>query len=947
MKKKKLIWGLVILLVIIQAIIFSFVSIKQLPEQKKRTPSKLFGYGLSKSERVFFFNEYNYERLKNPNTGVIPANIQSKVLEYVSKLPSSDNINSLFSPKKHFKLEYEPGNLNWQSIGPTNIGGRMNCVAFDIENPNVIVAGAASGGIWKSLDGGSTWSKKFPANDNHTIYCLAQDTRKGKTNIWYAGSGELLSTIDRKVNTMARMSYFGSGIYKSTDNGNSWFLLPFTKTVNNGKFNSQFQGIWKIIVDPNEVQFDVVYAACVGGIFKSSDGGTTWEKILGDNQNLSFATDLELASDGRLYAALSRISLNGIKPSQVGIFMSTDKGKNWTNITPQKFPDTTRVIKLASSYSNPEILYAFVDKSISGFDQYSFPNSQLYLWKLVATSSSIEWTDLTTSLFPQAKEIMTPATLGGYAMCIAIKPDDPNFVLLGGTSLYRSLNGFANNIEVSMIGGYYWDEATQNFNYQLSSSYLHPDIHSIAFHPKDPKYILVASDGGIHKSEDITALVPSWIDANDGLITSQFYSIAIGQYGNYSNIVVGGLQDNGSFFNPNLSENLRWKELTGADGMHTIIMHVGSFILTSWYNGALVYTELNPLTQIPEKSYFIKPNKASSSKFAFYNVFAVDPNNPNYLFLPALNSIYYHPNIFLCRTNYTDFQNKWVISPPEPFVFAPNEVVTALSMPPEKYTTLFVGTRFGKLYRIKNSNAGANAIREEITGSNFPKNGWISSIDYDNQNNVLLVTFSNYEVVSIFASFDDGKTWEAVSGNLEENPDGSGAGPSVRWIKTIKIANKSHYFVATDAGLFSTNKLDGQNTIWVQEGKNTIGNVICEMIDAVDNKKIVVATQGSGVWYCDLSKQTVSNNSNELGIKVYPTVTTNKLNFEILEPYDNISENVNVSIYDYSGKLRIMENFEITKTKIYEINTEMLEKGSYIVVFRTKNYQKTNKFIKI
>lgn len=943
MKKKSLIRVLVIVLILLQAIILAIVAFRNLPNYDPNNPKKLFGQKIDRLMRLGFFNEYNFERLKNPITGEIPIGINQKVLEFVSKIPSSEDYYKI-SINQMNKMDFASGIFNWKNIGPQNVGGRMNCVAYDITNPKNIIAGAASGGIWKSSDNGASWSKKFPLNDNHTIYCLAQDSRSGKTSIWYAGSGELLSTIDRKVSTMARMSYLGNGIYKSTDNGESWFLLQSTQSKVVGTFLSPFQGIWNIVVEPSITDQDIIYVACIGAIMRSTDGGKSWKQVLGDKKNISFSTDIVRSTDGKLFAAFSRISLDGAKPSTTGIFMSTDKGINWQNITPKGFTDSSKVIKLAVAPSNPNILYVFADAPINNLDPHSFPDSKQYLWKCTFQNSEPTWVDLSQSLFPKNQEIMKPATLGGYAMCISVKPDNPDFVLLGGTSLYRSTNGFANNQNVSMIGGYYWDPNIQSFNYELSSEYLHPDVHGFAFNPTNPKAICVASDGGIHYCQDIEFIEPTWKSLNIGLTTSQFYSIAIGKNQDYQNYVVGGLQDNGSFFTPKQGEIQNWKELTGADGMHTYVNGNYNFALTSWYNGATVYIKLDPITKEPINYWFIRPNKAPSSKFAFYNRFIVDPNNPNTIYLPALNSLYYNHQLMLCETDQKSFQAKWNINPPTPFVFAQNEVITALEMPKSIENTLYVGTRFGKVYRITNANKEANAIREEITSNLFPKNGWISCIEYDDENGILLVSFSNYEVVSIFASFDDGLTWQAVAGNLEENPDGSGSGPSVRWIESVLIDDKVYYFAATDAGLFSTDKLNGEKTIWLQEGKNTIGNVICEMIDAYDNNKIVVATQGNGVWVSDLSKVSVSN-IDDTDIQIYPNPTNNYVNLTLSQLTNT---NYIVSIYTYSGDLKFIKqyNLNMIKNNNIQIDISHLESGLYILTLKTNDMIKITKLIK-
>jgi hypothetical protein len=116
------------------------------------------------------------------------------------------------------------------------------------------------------------------------------------------------------------------------------------------------------------------------------------------------------------------------------------------------------------------------------------------------------------------------------------------------------------------------------------------------------------------------------------------------------------------------------------------------------------------------------------------------------------------------------------------------------------------------------------------------------------------VVYPHYEVISIFATENGGLTWTPVAGNLEENPDGSGAGPSVRWLSILYSQDRPFYFAATSAGLFSTTRLAGMSTVWVQEGATTIGNVVVDMIDVRQSDgKIVVGTHGNGVYSSKLS----------------------------------------------------------------------------------------------
>jgi hypothetical protein len=162
---------------------------------------------------------------------------------------------------------------------------------------------------------------------------------------------------------------------------------------------------------------------------------------------------------------------------------------------------------------------------------------------------------------------------------------------------------------------------------------------------------------------------------------------------------------------------------------------------------------------------------------------------------------------------------------------------------------VYYGTNLGKVYRLDNANTG-NPVPVEITGSGFPVNAFVACIDVDPDNaDRLMVTFSNYGVQSLFHSTDGGSTWIAAGGNLEEFPDGSGNGPSIRCTKKLFYQGKKIIFAGTSCGLFSTTELKGDSTVWTKEGAATIGNVIIDMVDARQTDGfIAIGTHGNGVY---------------------------------------------------------------------------------------------------
>ena len=179
-------------------------------------------------------------RLMDPVTREIPRDIRKKERMFAKTLPKENNqINN-----------------SWIHRGPYNVGGRTRAIALDVLNENIIFSGGASGGMFRSDDGGQSWLKTTDPNQLHNVTCVSQDIRAGKENIWYFGSGELTGSSA----SGGEAYYQGNGIYKSVDSGLSWDSLPFTATNTNG-FDSDFDFIWNIKTDPSNDTIDVLYAA--------------------------------------------------------------------------------------------------------------------------------------------------------------------------------------------------------------------------------------------------------------------------------------------------------------------------------------------------------------------------------------------------------------------------------------------------------------------------------------------------------------------------------------------------------------------------------------------------------------------------------------------------------------------------------------------------------------
>jgi hypothetical protein len=231
-------------------------------------------------------------------------------------------------------------------------------------------------------------------------------------------------------------------------------------------------------------------------------------------------------------------------------------------------------------------------------------------------------------------------------------------------------------------------------------------------------------------------------------------------------------------------------------------------------------------------------------------------------------------------------------------------VISYLAISRNPANRLYYGTSLGKVFRLDNANTG-NPVPVEITGANFPQNAFVAYIDINPANaDNLMVTFSNYGVQSLFHSTDGGASWATVGGNLEEFPDGSGAGPSIRCTKMLLYQGKKIIFAGTSSGLFSTRELNGDSTIWVREGASTIGNVIVDDIDTrLTDGFMAVGTHGNGVYsgYFNPSAG-IGEKGNKTSLNVGNIFPNPVVDLAGVEIFSDKSEHLSFELLSNSGK---------------------------------------------
>ncbi len=837
--------------------------------------------------------EYEYNMLKSPLTGRIPENIHAKELMFFEKN---------FSLHKNAKDTL----FQWVNRGPWNVGGRTRALAFDISDTSKIVAGGVSGGIWISTDQGQSWTRANIPDIPHSlsVTALAQDPTNPQ--VWYFGGGEYLGNSASAPGA----PYRGSGIYKSTDGGNTWTLI-----ISSGDptvFDSYLDYIWDIKVDGN----GYLYVASYGRIYQSKDGGQSLNVILNSaykGKSSSRFTDIEVASDGTLYVAFSSDGTNS------GIFKSTDTGQSWTDITPNFAVDYGRMV-IAAAPSNPNIVY---------FLGITADESSHVLWKY--DNSTDTWTDLSDNIPMLGGQSGDFDSQGGYDLIIKVKPDDENVVFIGGTNLFRSTSGFSDTTHTSWVGGY----TPLNNSYRGYTNH-HSDQHSLAFNPLNPLTLVSGHDGGISLTYNCLDNVANadgetidWISLDNGYLTTQNYVVGIDHESAAPNAIIASFQDNGTWLTQSTDPSQPWEKMFGGDGAYCFIAEHASVYYVSSQRGntyAFYYDNGNYVGWTR-----VNPDLANP---LFINPYTITPDDSIMVMIDGAHLVWHQHLGELGDNLYSS-------DPPAGWTTLPGSQLSGDYYSYVKAARsgdfILAGTMDGKVYKISDLHTGSPVVTD-ITGSNFPS-GYVISFDIaEDDPDKIIVAFSNYGIPSIFYTEDGGQTWTNVSGNLEENPDGSGSGPSVRSVAILNVDTGYIYFAGTSIGLFSATELS-DTTNWTIEGQNTIHNVIVNYIDKRDSDKVVVVgTHGNGIFSGSLQSSipTYAVNVAQQNLLVYPNPAHGIANIQLPEPGGKLV------IYDQNGRIMYVST---PHSKLHKAYIQPLPAGQYYVVYYSKNAVYSQKLI--
>ena len=974
--------------------IVSFLVLDKLKDPQE--PNELLEENEEK-EAVYQYHRWKYEAdmIKDPTTGQAFFGLRHQEVDFARTIPERSSSSS--TARLTIQNNYIPA-------GPNNNGGRTRGLAYDIRyngsSNRVLLSGGVSGGIFRSTDGGANWTKVTPANEVHNVSSIAQDPRPGNQDTWYAGGGEYIGSSTDATGA----GYLAYGMLKSTDNGATWTRLSLTNITDfNGnplgaglpeRFDHPFDYVHRISVNPTNGD---VYVACHRKVVRSQNGGTSFQTVFGSAVT-GFAAggqgDVVISPTGKVYVAITGsspdLSLRGIWRSTTGNFNSytrlaggqtlgVDSVDGWrgnayssTDVGGTPFYDTRRTL-LALAPSNENILYVLYENGL--LNTSAARNKEADLFKLDMTSGNV-WTNVSANLpdFPGGDHDATdPFTIqGGYDMFITVKPNDPNFVILGGTSLYRSTNGFATTAATSWIGGY--GNTLPTLTFYANS---HPDIHNFVFNPSNPNEAISSDDGGIRVTNDITAGGSSvaWTHLNN-YQTLQYYRVAIDPDAGVNNFV-GGAQDNGTQFRDKTgiagtvpADSNNHRRLIGGDGASVGISKKNGavqFLYGGVQFGSIRRGQLLSTFNATE----IRPNgltpafSGSTTEFGeFVTNFEIHPDNTEILFYVNFNRLFRTVNAAtVSSAQWTELTGvSTAVSPSN----GTNIGIRAIAFTRGNYGTshsMYFGTTDGRIFRLDDPrNAAASATPVNITPSSINLSGLnIQDIAVNpNNDNEIMAVVTNYGR-TVGANFNNvtniiwtnnaksaSPTWRDAEGNLAGTTSSGYISARSCMIVVKKDASNNpttEYYVGTAAGLYAvenlgTTLLASGSPNWQREGGTTLNfAVINSLAYRPEDNVMVVGTHGNGLYYANLGSPNlvtgINNpilNDKTFITKIYPTVTDDIVQYRIGNKTD--VKKISIQLYNMQGQELYRKE---TNYQDGNIHISKFARGPYILSIYSDN----------
>jgi len=695
--------------------------------------------------------------------------------------------------------------LEWRSIGPANMGGRTSDVEGVAGNPALVYVGTASGGVWKTTNGGTTWTPIFERQNTISVGDMAVDPTN--PDVIWVGTGE--SNVRNSVS-------FGDGVYKSNDGGKTWQHMGLKDS----------QRISRIVINP--LNTEIVYVGALGhafgpneerGVFMTTDGGKTWAKTLyTDPQHGVADMDIDPTNPNIVYAAMWEFER---KPwtfrsgsEKGGVYKSIDGGRTWNKLT-NGLPKLLGRIGVKVAPTNPNVVYAIVESK----------------------EGTLFRSDDRGETFKQVSKQGNIVSRGFYYTDLRVDPTNENRIY-----------AVASNLFVSIDGGR---------TFRTITGRTHIDYHALWIDPKNPKRMWQGQDGGIAVSYDQGE---RWEYVNN-IPLGQFYQIHADNRQPFY-YIMGGLQDNGSWSGPSRTRepagilNDDWRMISFGDGFY-MLNHSDDpeLYLSESQSGGIVRTDFRNREQQE-----ISPNARGGGGPAKDQKYRFNWNSPIIASPHDKNTVYFGANIVFKST---DFGKTWAkisddltTNDPEKQKDAGGPVATentsaeyhttiiSLGESPVAAGTIWAGTDDGNLQvttdggktwtnQIKNlSGLAANSPVSHVEPS---RTG--AAIAYASFDRHMLDDFRPY----IFKTTDGGRNWTNIAGDL---PDKAHV-----WIVREDPKNANLIYAGTELGLFASYTGGSK---WVKIGMKNLPTVaVHDIVVHPRENDLILATHGRSIWILD------------------------------------------------------------------------------------------------
>ncbi len=823
-------------------------------------------------------------------------------------------------------LQQHPGSQktsagNWSCIGPIALPnsidsmnlnglGRINCITFHPTDSNTFWIGAASGGVWKTVDGGKNWMPLTDALPVLRISDIAVHPTDPNTLFIATGDFELYIF---GLYSGSRYTSFGTGLYKSTDGGLTWSETGLKYVQSRDKNNSLIR---KILIHP--MRPESILVAGTNGAFLSVDTGKTFTRT-----NQAIINDLEMNAKNPESLIAAAFPAVGANLSRAGIYRSYDFGKTWQKLSGNNLPPIDSTFRLEIEYAptDTDYVYALAAGTDNGFlGIYRSVNGGT-VWSRQSHKNNT----------PNILDWYAGDSVGGqgfYDLTLLVHPQNKEIIYTGGVNIWASNDGGVN-----------FDPTSFWLNWLGKS--LHADQHQTKIHPLTQK-IFICNDGGLYKTDTIISIprqsfrdcmdttilrVPvrpnclelptQWTNLTSGLSITEFYRLGI--HKTEAGAILGGSQDNGTY----RWLNGKWQHVFWGDGMETVFGYSSAdYYFCTQYDGDLNHTEnggqtyrrrlQQPILDAGDKGDWVTP----------------------YLLHPDSETVIYGGFIDVWKSN--DKGQTWYpiskfkssgstsVQPIKTLAIAPSNPNIILAARQAAFHKTVDG---GKTWQPISSilPVTTNLITGIAIHPADPARIWIAIGGWSAGKKV-------------YYSADTGSSWVNISGTLPNCPAGS--------IVIQYPSPNEGVYVGTDVGVFYRN-----NTMsdWVLFNQNLPAVVISEMEIHYPTNKLRAATYGRGIWESDLYEPSILTDIQKLTqppvpLKAFPNPATDKIHIQ----FSIQTQAQKIQITDLTGKVwltSVISENELNNESA-EIIIQTLPSGIYFIELIGNSGTQFTRFVK-